>query len=56
MSKSINILTGDYTKTDLDKTNFTDFKIINLNQFHFQKHATERIQKNQHILTCVPNW
>ena len=53
-TKSINILTGDYTKTDLDKTILDRFQNYKFEPDHFQKHAIERIQKNQHILTCVP--
>ena len=36
-------------KTDLDKTILDRFQNYKFEPDHFQKHAIERIQKNQHI-------
>ena len=47
-TKSINIL---ITLKRTDKTILDRFQNYKFEPDHFQKHAIERIQKNQHILT-----
>ncbi len=51
---NINILTGKYDDTGVSEEIKSEFKKYQFEPDHFQKHAIERIHKNQHILTCVP--
>mgnify|MGYP001295057390 CR=1 FL=1 len=53
--KKINILTGDYDDSLLDDESIREqFKKYPFEPDHFQKHAIERINKNEHVLICVP--
>ncbi len=50
----INYLTGNYNESGVEDTIISEFKKYPFEPDHFQKHAIERIHRNQHILTCVP--
>ena len=50
----INYLTGNYNESGVEDAIISEFKKYPFEPDHFQKHAIERIHRNQHILTCVP--
>ena len=50
----INYLTGNCNESGVEDAIISEFKKYPLEPTHFQKHAIERIHRNQHILTCVP--
>lgn len=55
----MNILTGNYVAPDTEDDTLRDEILAQFSKYpfeldHFQRHAVERIHRNEHVLICVP--